>query len=225
MSVRGQGNERIVLAETAAQMGVVNEDVDWTLERYEQWIENEYFPVIGRIDEDVEIHEERLLIGQFSDNAEVLVLGNRSVAFIKTAKGPVVLMQGPYAWNPSSEIELTRLCRHMNLTRKYNVETGYVYRKGSGATQFLIDFGERVITVGPNHPWHPEHGRWIRDNFDELQNHRSRQEFELTNHCDEQETHSEDGSSLSSRAMYVELQTLGQAIQAAFNDNQRRHGH
>ena len=203
MKVNFRSNERVIEYESIL-LGV-DKSSNWDQARYDKWLQEGKIPVFGKLQGNIKTYTKRAVIGQVADDVYVLVRTTPTVkqafAYVKTDKGPVLLVRGPYGWNPMDDCMLKRLCRHLNRTRRYDIKTGYIHRVGEDIPLFVIHFGEReknVYAVSVFHPWHPEYG--IRARFGPYKVMR----YPL-------EVDEENEENMEERAIFVELKTLGQA--------------
>ena len=86
---------------------------------------------------------------------------------MKTTSGPIEFKRGPIAWNPANRGMLDKLCVHVTDNR--NPDTEIRYNMRNGETGYLIQIpGRPGHEVHRRHPWHPDYGHWIREEFRKL---------------------------------------------------------
>ena len=90
-----------------------------------------------------------------------IVLYNRpGAAYTLTARGLIRFVRGPYAWNPMTIQDLTRLNYEMEAHETPILESYVTETESLG---YRITEEGITTNIEPSHDWHPEHGAWLRE--------------------------------------------------------------
>ena len=110
------------------------------------------------------IHTSTVIKGQFVGNLYIMDDGNIGAAFMKSSRGPIEFVRGPVSWNATNDYMLDKLCAHMSLHQSTTLRSGYELNS-NGMVMYYFSRGGRTSRIGPQHPFHPDYGRYVREMY------------------------------------------------------------
>ena len=139
----------------------------WDWARYEQYILTRYSDYVDEREQIADIRTTAFAINRFLGTLWMIDdHETNGQAFMRTPGGPIEFRRGPMAWNPSNRDMLERLDRHITENQNEATRIGYTAR-GDNTFYKLSMPGFAHYEVDRSHPWHPDYGRWIREEFQE----------------------------------------------------------
>ena len=164
---RGQ-DEAAAEQEEAPPPAEVPAEEPWDWARYQQYILTRYSDYVDEREQIADIRTTAFAIHRFLGTLWMIDdHETNGQAFMRTPSGPIEFRRGPMAWNPSNRDMLEKLCRH--ITENQNEATRIGYTPIGDNTFYKLSMpGFAQYEVGRSEPWHPDYGRWIREEFQEL---------------------------------------------------------
>ena len=109
--------------------------------------------------EEDNIYTTRFMIqGRYEDTLHIADQGPSGLAMIHSQGNNIELRRGPYAWNPATAEDLTRLHEKV-ITHQQTLEESL----SGGTVRYKWYHQGQWTNIPPEHPFHPRHGEWKRE--------------------------------------------------------------